>query len=177
MQSLLLPVTHVVLGPGERAYWKLTEPLWDVVGLQAPIQVPRPSVAAVPAGLNLLPHQLGALKAGDWAAFASPDATLPTHAELPAPDPAWDPALQARFRREMDRTRQRLAKLDHRLAREAAAKVLGGDPERLRQALFPFDRPQERVLPGLVWLREEGFLDRMLEVLAGPESLHLLELP
>ncbi|MDR3683338.1 MAG: bacillithiol biosynthesis BshC, partial [Geothrix sp.] len=33
MQSLLLPVAAVVLGPSERAYWRLCEPLWERVGL------------------------------------------------------------------------------------------------------------------------------------------------
>ena len=68
MQSLMLPVTHVVLGPAERAYWRLTEPLWAVVGLEAPIIVPRPSAYVLPPGLSLATSQLEALR----AAYESP---------------------------------------------------------------------------------------------------------
>ena len=157
MQSLLLPgLEAVVLGPGERAYWRLTEPCWERVGLQAPRIIPRPSVYVVPRGT---PHF-------DAAGL---------EALLGVPDPAWEPALAIRFAQELARTRHKLLKLDHRLQRDRASQLLGMDPERLRQALFPLGRAQERVLPGLLWLRDDELLDRMLASLQDAPAVVLLE--
>jgi hypothetical protein len=178
MQSLLLPVTHAVLGPAERAYWRLAEPLWDKVGLAAPEILPRPSVVLIPAGLTLAAHQLQALKEGRWEAFS--DLPFPRPSEVlgqPLPDAAWGEAVAARFRSEIGRSRARLARLDQRLHRDLAALRLGADPERLRQSLFPFGRPQERILPGLPWLRDEVLLEHMLEALDGSTMMILLEMP
>ena len=177
MQSLLLPgLAAVVLGPGERAYWRLTEPLWERVGLEPPRIVDRPSVYVLPRGLNLAEGQLEALRAGRWEAFTGAPPPLPSAALADLrPDPGWNAALAARFQRELARTVQRLEKLDRRLSRDLAARTLGRDPERLRQALFPLGRPQERVIPGLFWLRDEGLLDRMQAGLAEGSMLVLLE--
>ena len=178
MQSLLLPVAAVVLGPAERAYWRLGEPLWERVGLPAPKILPRPSVFVVPRGFRLFPSQLDALRLGAWDRLASWSGELPSaRLHLLDADSSWPEALRARFHRELLRTRERLAKLDRRLHREAAAEVLGGDPERLRQALFPFDAPQERVVPGLPWLRSGALLDRILDRMDGATPLILVEEP
>jgi hypothetical protein len=45
----------------------------------------------------------------------------------------------------------------------------------VRQFLFPLGRPQERVLPGLFWLRDEELLDRMEASLGKGSRLVLLE--
>jgi len=177
MQSLLLPgLAAVVLGPAERAYWRLTEPLWARVGLEPPRIVSRPTVYVLPRGLALDPGQLEALRLARWEAFLAPAGALPSQAldQVPA-EPGWDPALAGRFRLELERTRQRLRKLDHRLLRDRAARVLGGDPERIRQRLFPLGRPQERVLPGLAWLRNEYIIEQMMARLQGGPMLVLLE--
>ena len=176
MQSLLLPVAAVVLGPAERAYWRLCEPLWERVALPVPRILPRPSVVVLPRGLRLEADQLSRLQQGDWAGLASWPGVLPSAAlGRPAADPAWPEPLRARFAAEVDRTWQRLARLDRRLHREAAARTLGGDPEALRQRLFPFGRPQERVVPGLEWLRDETLLDRILDRMDGRTELILVE--
>jgi Bacillithiol biosynthesis BshC len=178
MQSLLLPVAAVVLGPSERAYWRLCEPLWDRVGLAAPRILPRPSVFVLPAGFRLEPGQLEALGRGAWDRLATWEGPLPTARFQPAdPDSSWPEPLQARFRRELARSRERLAKLDQRLHREAAARRLGGDPERLRQTLFPFGAPQERVMPGVPWLRDGALLDAILDRMRQAAPVILLEEP
>ncbi|MDR3671753.1 MAG: bacillithiol biosynthesis BshC [Holophaga sp.] len=178
MQSLLLPgLAAVVLGPAERAYWRLTEPLWARVGLEPPRIVSRPSVYVLPPGLTLAGAQLEALRHGRWEAFAAPAAQPSGALSGLRPDPAWSLALAQRFSRELARSRQRLMKLDRRMLRDQAAQALGRDPEHLRQQLFPLDRPQERVLPGLFWLREEALLDKMLSSLGGDSMLILLERP
>jgi len=178
MQSLLLPVSAVVLGPSERAYWRLCEPLWERVGLSAPKILPRPSVYVVPRGFHLAAHQLDALRLGAWDRLAAWPGPLPTAKLHPAaPDATWPERLQVRFQREQARSLERMAKLDRRLHREAAAELVGGDPERLRQALFPFGVPQERVLPGVPWLRNGALLDAILERMDGSEPVILLEEP
>ena len=176
MQSLLLPATHAVLGPAERAYWRLTEPLWERVGLAPPEILARPSVAVLPKGLALEAGLLEELREGRWEHFA-PHVEDPPSARLgqPLPDPAWGPRLADRFRAEVARTRARLGRLDRRLQRDRAAAALGTDPERLRQRLFPFNRPQERVLPGVLWLRDRALLDRMIKGLETLQPLLLLE--
>lgn len=173
LQSLALPVTHVVLGPAERAYWRLTEPLWECVGLQPPTLLPRPSLFLLPSGARITPADLEDLRQGRWEAFADHDG-LPTSAPLPRPDPAWGPVVSERFQQDMARTRERLARLDRRVLRERAARRLGMDPEHLRQTLFPLDRPQERILPGLLWLRQPALLARMLDALGSGDPLILL---
>jgi hypothetical protein len=168
MQQRLLPATAaVVLGPAERAYWRLAEPLWERVGLEAPRIVARPSVALVPGGVSLGAADLDPLRSGDWTAF-SPAGVLPSSALRldPAGSEAWGPALLKRVEAEVQRARARLARLDRRHRRDLAAARFGLDPERLRQALFPFGRPQERVLPGFLWLREPALLDRIQAALA-----------
>jgi hypothetical protein len=178
MQSLLLPgLAAAVLGPAERAYWRLTEPLWDRVGLAPPRIIPRPTAFVLPPGWNLAPGQLEDLRQGRWEAFQDAPPALPSAAlAAGTPDPGWGPVLSARFQRELDRTRQRLTHLDRRLRRDLAARRLGGDPERLRQALFPLGRPQERVLPGLFWLRDDSLLDRLETALGAGAPLVLLEM-
>ncbi|MDP1832739.1 MAG: bacillithiol biosynthesis BshC [Geothrix sp.] len=178
MQSLLLPVSAVVLGPSEQAYWRLCEPLWDRVGLPAPGTLPRPSVFVVPPGFRVSAGQLDALRLGDWDRFAPWPGALPTaRFQAADPDPSWPGPLRARFQREQARSRERLEKLDRRLHREAAATLLGGDPEHLRQALFPFGVPQERVMPGVPWLRNGALLDAILDRMDGATPVILVEEP
>lgn len=177
MQSLMLPATHVILGPGERAYWRLTEPLWQRVGLESPQIIPRPNAFIMPKGLRLAPLQLEALRAGYWEAFLPDRPALPSQALTVQPDSAWGPALGNRFRQELARTRHRLLKLDRRIFRDHVARLIGEDPERLRQQLFPFGKPQERVLPGVLWLRNEALLDRLLEALGHGEVMVMMEEP
>lgn len=179
MQSLLLPVEAAVLGPSERAYWRLTEPLWERVGLQAPRIIARPSVFVLPKGCGLKAERLSdldALRDGSWHSFSSPDGVPPSSqmGDVP-PDPRWGSLLGTRFTKELDRARHRLERLDRRWARDLAAQRFNMDPERLRQRLFPFGRAQERVLPGLFWLRDEALIGRMLESMDGNTSLILVE--
>jgi hypothetical protein len=176
MQSLMLPVTHVVLGPSEQAYWRLTEPLWDVVDVAPPIVLRRPSVYVVPKGLNLAPAQLAAIRHGFWDAFSEANAGLPTHSmDLLRPNPEWGQELSQRFIQTLSWTRRKLQKLDRRFHREQAKRVLGMDPERLRQQLFPLGKPQERVLPGILWLKDEALLERMLAALMHDEDVVFVE--
>lgn len=176
MQSLMLPVAAVVLGPSERAYWRLCEPLWERVGLPVPKILPRPSVFVLPRGFQVSTDQLEAVRLGAWDRVAAWPGPLPSvRFQSVNPDPAWPESLQNRFRKEQGRSRERLTKLDRRLHREAAARLLGGDPEYLRQTLFPFGAPQERVIPGVSWLRSGTLLDAILKRMESTDPVILLE--
>ena len=98
MQSLLLPVEAVVLGPSERAYWRLCEPLWERAGLAAPRILPRPSVFVLPPGLRLDAARLPLLRSGDWAGLASwPGGDASSRLPALPPDPAWPETVRKRF--------------------------------------------------------------------------------
>ena len=176
MQSLMLPVTHVVLGPAERAYWRLNEPLWGLVGLAPPTILSRPSLFVIPKGLHLTPGQLSAIRHGFWESLSEDPLELPTRSmEQLRPNPEWGPELSQRYLQTLSWTRRKLQKLDRQLHRNRAEAALGIDPERLRQKLFPLEKPQERVLPGVLWLQDEPLLDRMLVALTGPEDVVFVE--
>ncbi len=176
MQSLLLPVAAAVLGPSERAYWRLAEPLWDLVKLPTPRIIPRPSVIVLPKGCTVNADQLDDLREGNWRAFSAAGTGLPSQGlVISKSDPAWGPALGLRFTKELDRTRKRLERLDHRWMRDQSSARLGMDPEHLRQRLFPFGKAQERVLPGIHWLRDEALIHRILDGMDGRTNLILVE--
>ena len=59
----------------------------------------------------------------------------------------------------------RLKRLDLRLTKENAERRVGMNIEKLRQMLFPFGKPQERVLPGWYWLQNDPLLDKMEKAL------------
>jgi hypothetical protein len=175
MQSLLLPVEAVVLGPAERAYWRLLENVWGRVGLNAPQILPRPTVFVLgeeAPGISV--GELEALKMGQWGDFALAVQTKPSEMQFPEPDSNWPSAISKRFLKEVGRTKSRLARLDKRLEKEAAEKRVGGDLEKLRQMLFPFNKPQERVLPGWQWLQNDRLLDSIEKALESGESVYLV---
>jgi len=177
MQSLMLPVTHAVLGPAERQYWQLTEPLWELAGVPAPEIIPRPTIYVMPKGLCLAPSQLQALRHGYWEAFPAeaPD-PLPTAAlDGIRPDPSWGPELTQRFSQTLAQTRRKLIRLDRRRYRDLVADQLGTDPERLRQQLFPLGRPQERILPGILWMMDDPLVDRIYRALLEPGDVNFVE--
>ncbi|HJU82604.1 MAG TPA: bacillithiol biosynthesis BshC, partial [Holophagaceae bacterium] len=117
MQSLLLPVEAAVLGPAERAYWRLAEPLWARVGLAAPRILDRPSIHVLPKGARLAADRLDALRLGQWERFATAGAPLPSTRLSGEADARWPEPLRKRFEQELARSRARLARLDRRLRR------------------------------------------------------------
>jgi len=160
LQSLLLPVETAILGPGERAYWRLTERLWERVGLKAPQILPRPTVFVLADGsYDISMDELEALRLGHWEAFAPTVCIKPSALPFPEPDGSWGDAISGRYRAEVGRMQTRLKRLDLRLAKENAEKRVGKNIEKLRQMVFPFGKPQERVLPGWYWLQNDSLLE------------------
>jgi hypothetical protein len=174
MQSLLLPVEAVVLGPGERAYWRLTETIWDNVGLEAPEILPRPSIFVLDDDYDISVDELEALRLGHWETFVSAGSVLPSGLSFPEPDISWSDAVGVRYRTEVFRLRKRLKKLDFRLAKECAEKRVGKNIERLRQTLFPFGKLQERVMPGWYWLKNKPLLDTMVKAMENGERTYVI---
>ena len=177
MQSLLLPVTHAVLGPSERKYWRLCEPLWERVGLTAPEIVPRPRVVLMPGDLDLPLVQLPDLAAGRWEAFVQSRALPSLGLQAPRMTPLWGEALSKRVMDEWHRFQARVARLDRRFQRDELARRWRRDPEKVRQALFPLGRDQERLLPGAPWLRDPALLQRILAAFDGGGDLVRVEAP
>jgi hypothetical protein len=174
MQSLLLPVEAVVLGPGERDYWRLTEPLWDRVGLSPPQILSRPTVFVLDDDHDISIDDLEPLRLGQWEAIAPVSAVKPSSVPLPKPDERWGDAISARYQAEVGHLQTRLKRLDARLAKETAEKRLGKNLERLRQTLFPFNKPQERALPGWHWLQNQSLLDAMASALESREDIYII---
>jgi len=175
MQSLLLPVKAVVLGPAERTYWRLTERTWDRVGLEPPQILQRPTVFVLSDdSFDISVNELEALRLGQWELFAPAQSLKPSAVIFPEPDAAWGDAIGKRYQAEIDRLKIRLKRLDVRLAKEAAEKRIGKNIERLRQMLFPFNRPQERILPGWYWLQNPFLLDNMESALTGHAQIYLI---
>jgi hypothetical protein len=175
MQSLLLPVKAVVLGPAERVYWRLTERLWDRVGLEAPQILPRPSVFVLSDdSFDISVDEVEALRLGQWELFAPAASIKPSAMPFPEPDEAWGKAVNKRYRGEIRRMQTRLKRLDAHFAKEVAEKRIGKNVERLRQMLFPFNKPQERVLPGWYWLRNPSLIDAIETALTNREQIYLI---
>jgi hypothetical protein len=176
MQSLLLPVEAVVLGPAERSYWMLLENIWERVGLNTPQVIHRPTVFVLEKNsYDISLDQLEALRLGHWAAIAPPAQTKPSKMKFPEPDANWPNAISKRFLAEIGRTKFRLDRLDKCLEREAAEERMGKNIEKLRQMLFPFNKPQERVLPGWFWLQNDQLLDTIEKAMESRESAYLLQ--
>ena len=177
MQSLLLPVTHAVLGPSERKYWRLCEPLWERVSQVAPEIVPRPRVVLMPADLDLPLAHLPDLAAGRWEAFVQSQALPSLGLQAPRMTPLWGEALSRRVMDEWHRFQARVARLDRRFQRDELARRWRRDPEKVRQALFPLGRDQERLLPGAPWLRDPALLQRILAAFDQGGDLVRVEAP
>lgn len=177
MQSLLLPVEAVVLGPSERAYWRLCEPLWERVGLEAPRILARPTAYVLSRGVSVEPTQLADLREGRWEAFSTETLGPSQMAQTPPEDALWGELLNKRAAAEWARYRHRLQRLDARLRRNRATEHFGMEAERLRQTLFPLAKPQERVLPGWHWLKNPRLLDRLEAAMASGAEVALVEEP
>ena len=177
MQSLVLPVEAVVLGPGERAYWQLIEGVWERVGLKKPEILSRPSVFVLDGkSIDISAEELDALRLGQWEAFAPTRHVKPSALPFPEHDAGWGDAVSNRYQKEIGRLQTRLQRLDLRLAKETAEKRIGNNIEKMRQMLFPFNKPQERVIPGCYWLKNKSLLDAIEKAMLDPKEKYLITL-
>ncbi|MCL1893871.1 MAG: bacillithiol biosynthesis BshC [Holophagaceae bacterium] len=175
LQSLVLPVEAVVLGPGERAYWQLIERVWERVGIKKPQIIPRPSVYVLDGNsYDISVEELDALRLGRWEALAPTLHVKPSTMAFPEPSAGWGVAISNRYQKQIELLQTRLQRLDLRLAKEVAEKRIGKNIEKLRQTLFPFNKPQERVIPGWYWLKNKSLLDALEKAMLDAKEKHLI---
>ncbi len=179
MQEYVLPVLATVLGPAEIAYWGLLGPAFERFGMAMPVIVPRPSFTFLdPQTASLLERYSLAPEEAIWHWEERRNAWL-------AGLGAWrweerfrrvregvaalyDPLLEALVAeepglRDLGRTnRERiLGEIDY-LERKAKALFLSRHDaalrqwDRIRAALQPLGRPQERVLGPVHYLNGLG---------------------
>ena len=189
VQDRLLPTAAYVGGPGEVAYLAQVPPLHEAFGIPSPLVVPRARFRIVDDGLARILGRLG-LTAAEVADAASDDALL---ARCRPADDGADPAIADRlmtpFRAALAELRPRLEQagqgLDKAAERaeaavaEAVGKLAGKherallhrderlveDVRRVRQALLPDEKPQERVLGMSSFAARDGqraFIERVL---------------
>lgn len=166
LQSYVLNVHTVILGPSEMSYWQLIDPLWDMLRIKKPILKLRPSLWSIPSHCSLKADQIGHLREGDWQALLPKNVALPSNSLSFISNPDWDSDTQSRIDQELKRTYERLEKIDRKIQRALLHQSLGEDPETLQQYLFPLGRDQERILSGAPWLLDPRTLIRLTESLS-----------
>ncbi len=166
VQSHLLNVHTVILGPSEMSYWQLIDPLWEILGIRKPILKLRPSLWTIPAQSEVSVEQLPLLQNGNWEALLPADVSLPSKSLTISLNPQWDSDSLTIINQELKRTRNRLQKIDRRIQRLMLRQTLGEDPEVLQHHLFPLGKDQERILSGAPWLLNHPMLSQLTESLS-----------
>jgi bacillithiol biosynthesis cysteine-adding enzyme BshC len=179
MQDFLLPVLATVLGPAEIAYWGQLGPAFSRFGIGMPVIVPRPSFTFLEPWTESLLQQLGlAPEEAIWRWEERRAAWLEAREEK-----GWDerfravregvaalyePLLKALAeaerglgdlgRKNLDRIMEQIAYLEQK-TREASLRRHDASLrrwDRVRAALCPMGRPQERVLGTIHFLNGYG---------------------
>jgi bacillithiol synthase len=169
LADTVLPIAASVLGPGELAYHALLRPLYELFDMPQPVYVPREgytivsdSEARLLAEMGLTPHEMLAPQFNPGEAL---DRLLPPSlarrfdragegldgelAALRQDLAAIDPGLESARLAAESHAMGAIERLRARTARALAARhgVSAGDLQRVRNALLPRGRPQERVFP------------------------------
>ncbi len=166
LQSHLLNVHTVVVGPSELSYWQLVDPLWELLQIKKPTLKLRPSLWSIPSHCSVEADQIPLLRQGNWQALLPAGAPFPSESLTLTSNPNWDPDTRSRIDQELQRAKERLEKIDRKIQRVLLHKALGEDPEILQQYLFPLGRDQERILSGASWLLDPSMLTRLTESLS-----------
>ena len=172
VQQAALAATHVVLGPGERAYHALIGPLYAALGQPRPAIVPRTTVTLVPGAVARACDRAGVDPAAIVAGADWPAAPVPTDTALIALDAAIS-GLGPRATRRLRRERDRIAAT---LARQARA---GLAPGAARAWLRPRNAPQDRTLSlfQAVWMHGPGLAALLVDALGSATPGSAIALP
>lgn len=173
-QSLIFNIDGVVLGPTERLYWKIIDPLWEKLNIKKPRIIERPTVFVTPKGARVSIHDLPIIKSGLWDS-ATFDAPIPSSSVSLAVSSSWSRELTQALEQEVQKFKDRIKKYDRKMRRDFLTEAWGIDPEAIRQHLFPLDKDQERVIPGLYWLNQSYLLDKILKFTETGASLGIIE--
>ncbi|MFB3818466.1 MAG: bacillithiol biosynthesis cysteine-adding enzyme BshC [Candidatus Methylomirabilales bacterium] len=199
VQDALFPTLAYVAGPGELSYFAQLRPVYEAFGVPMPLILPRASFTLLePRPAQLLekfrlalpdlvrePEQLASqvlraqlppdLDATLARARAGVDELFREVGEAVA---AVDPTLRAtvgqsagHIKGHLDQLQKKAVQALKRREEETRTQV-----QRLRQALMPGGRPQERVLPALPYLARHGtvLLDAVHAAIHGPGWTHQL---
>ena len=190
VQQQLFPAAAYVAGPGEVAYWAQLKPLFDHFGLPMPVVYPRARCVITRLKLSKLMARLS-LNLGDL--MNDPDTVLDralgttkltgTRRVLAAQAPRvlqpfetlvealkeHDPTTSDMAAKMRDRLATDLQRLERAALHQDEDRVaaIRGQVTRLRNALAPWRRPQERVYTVFSFLFEQGWnlVPRLLEEL------------
>jgi bacillithiol biosynthesis cysteine-adding enzyme BshC len=199
VQDTLFPTLAYVAGPGELSYFAQLRPVYETFGVPMPLILPRAFFTVLePRMAQLLdkfrlglpdlvrdPEQLASqvlraqlppdLDATLARARAGVDELFREVGEAVA---AVDPTLRAtvgqsagHIKGHLDQLQKKAVQALKRREEETRKQV-----QRVREALMPGGRPQERVLPALPYLARHGhaFLDAVHATIAGPGWTHQL---
>jgi bacillithiol biosynthesis cysteine-adding enzyme BshC len=199
VQDALFPTLAYVAGPGELAYFAQLRPVYETFDVPMPLILPRAFFTLLePRTLQLLekfrlglpdltrePEQLASqvlraqlppdLEATLARARSGVDELFREVGEAVA---AVDPTLRAtvgqsagHIKGHLDQLQKKAVQALKRREEETRSQV-----QRLRQALMPGGRPQERVFPALPYLARHGagLLDAVHDAIDGPGWTHRL---
>jgi uncharacterized protein YllA (UPF0747 family) len=168
LQDTLFPVIASVVGPGEAAYLVQLSPVYDGLGIEEPIRVPRLSATFVPSGLGDVAAAVGATHTGLYLEW---ERHIDEYVEAGLPDGFNERIdklagiVEEHGRRltdgfghggELGRDIERIMTSIRKLKRRGAEIRLGElgrhgfNPERLRRFLRPKGLLQERILSSLI---------------------------
>lgn len=192
VQQALFPALAYVAGPGEIAYWAQLKEFFALFELPMPVVYPRASAVLTTVKLRKLLEKfrwapsdvtdsgetlldsalaavaahpaLDALRRGRATVLGAVEALADAFGSLDAPSPARDAAraLHARTAADLDRMERLLRRAD-----QAQTAAVSKQVERLRHALAPDRKPQERVYTLFSFLFEHGWglVPRLLNAL------------
>jgi len=188
IQSAILPTVDYVAGPGEVAYWAQLRAVFDHFGVLMPRVVPRPHAALVTrrCAKLLAKHNLDAadfVAGGEVPSVGGPASSessshehalvetsrqIVSHLERYVSEvQALDPSLGKSAAKLQDKVGYELDKLNKKAhaARKEHAVQVQGETEELLANLFPYGKPQERVLNIFPYLMESGWtvLPRLMQ--------------
>ncbi len=181
----LLPVLASVLGPGEIAYHAMLKPIYSLFDLPQPLLFPRLSYTVIDhAEADLISRfgtSIGKLLAATFTAeetmrsLAPPglqerfakvrEAIIEDLAPLRPVVALLDPSLERSWEGTRAASLRAVDRLESRVLRAALAKhgLSTGAFQRLRNAILPRGRPQERVFPLPYFINRHGpgFVERL----------------
>jgi bacillithiol biosynthesis cysteine-adding enzyme BshC len=197
MQEFLFPVLAAILGPGEIAYWGLTGPAFEAMGMEMPILVPRMEFTLIE---GTVAKQMDKFELSAETVFshyeqwkqewltAQDQLGLPTrfleakqqfkqsYVPLVETLAGINPGMRKLGETNMQKIIEQIEFLEakaidaNQTQYEAAIRQL----ERIRLSLYPLGKPQERVYNVIGYLNKygDGLLQQLLEIPYTADGVH-----
>ncbi|GAB7387672.1 bacillithiol biosynthesis cysteine-adding enzyme BshC [Bacillaceae bacterium] len=197
MQETIFPTLAFVAGPGEIAYWALFKKMFAHMGLQLPVIVPRMSFTLLEGtiekylrrfGLNVKDVYAGIDEARDAWLAAQDDLQLPElffHLKQKL-ETLYEPVfeilsqinegLKELGEKNLEKVKEQVDYLERRAIQAFEHKHASAlrQFERIKLALLPNDKPQERIYNVFSYLNKYGFawLEALVEHPLAPNGKH-----